>query len=310
MADLKLRGWAIGAALLIGLGLVLKGAYPISLFNIVAISMLIAVAFRFVMLIGEQSFATSAFVGLGAYGAGVATTLLDWPFAVALVIGPLVVLVVSLAFGMLTLRIKGPYFMIIGFAFSEFVRIMLTKTAVIGGVSGMPGIFPPREMDPWLPAFVAAVVVALMFVLYLAEKSDYGKVLLAIRDNEDIARTVGLDVLFYKVSCFMIASFCAAVAGSLMAFVNNVISPGDFTFLVGAYALAYVKVGGEKSLFGAAGGAVVLVLLGSYALGLGAGEHLFYGGAIILAMLLMPEGLFGMAGKLCQRIGLKRSAAR
>jgi branched-chain amino acid transport system permease protein len=135
----------------------------------------------------------------------------------------------------------------------------------------------------------------LLFALYAVEKSDFGKALVAIRDNEDIAKTVGLDVLFFKVACFTIASFCAGVAGSLLAFVNNVISPGDFSFLLASFALAYVKVGGESSIFGAVGGAVILVLLGSFALGLGAGEQLFYGGAIILAMLLMPKGLAGLA---------------
>jgi branched-chain amino acid transport system permease protein len=237
-------------------------------------------------------------MGIGAYGAGVATTLLKWPFGVALLLGPIVVIVVSALFGLVTLRIKGPYFMLIGFAFAEFVRISFTKTAVIGGVSGMPGIFPPRFMEPWMPTFVVLVVLVLLFALYVAEKSDYGKVLVAIRDNEDIAKTVGLDVLFFKVSCLTISAFCAGVAGSLMAFTNNVISPGDFSFLLASFALAYVKIGGESSIVGPVVGAIVLVLLGSYALGLGAGEHLFYGGAIMLAMLLMPRGLVGLGEKL------------
>jgi branched-chain amino acid transport system permease protein len=211
------------------------------------------------------------------------------------------VVAVSILFGYVTLRIKGPYFMLIGFAFAEAVRIMFTKTAIIGGVSGMTGIFAPRFMEPWLSTVVVALVIGLLFALYAVEKSDFGKVLVAIRDNEDIARTVGLNVLFFKVTCFAIASFAAGVAGSLMAFVNNVISPGDFSFLLASFALAYVKVGGQSSIFGAASGAVILVLLGSYALGLGGGEHLFYGGAIVLAMLLMPDGLTGLAEKLWRK---------
>jgi branched-chain amino acid transport system permease protein len=297
MRRVKLPWWIGGAVVAIAISLLVKGAYSISVVNLVAIAILLAVAMRFVMLIGELSFATSAFVGLGAYGAGVATTLLHWPFPLAMLLGPVVVVVASVLFGLVTLRIKGPYFMLIGFAFAEAVRIAFTKTAIIGGVSGMTGIFPPRFMDPWMATFVVSVVVALVFALYAVEKSDFGKALVAIRDNEDIARTVGIDVLFFKVACFAISSFCAGIAGSLMAFVNNVISPGDFSFLLASFALAYVKVGGESSVFGAMAGAIILVLLGSYALGLGAGEHLFYGGAIVLAMLLMPSGLAGLATK-------------
>jgi len=294
--------WATFAVTAVAGTLAVKGSYAISLIHLVAIAALLAASMRFVLLIGELSFASSAFVGIGAYGAGIATTLLDWPFAVALLVGPLMALVVSSLFGLVTLRIKGPYFMLIGFAFSEAVRIMFTKTALIGGVSGMTGIFPPRAMDPWMPAFVVAIVCVLVFALYAIEKSDFGKVLCAIRDNEQIARTVGLNVLHFKVACFAIASFCAGVVGSLMAFVNNVISPGDFSFLLASFALAYVKVGGESSIYGSVTGAIVLTLLGSYALGLGAGEHLFYGGAIVVAMLMLPGGLSEVMAKFWRRM--------
>lgn len=294
MRKLNIGWWIVGAAIAIALTLLVKGAYAVSLINLVAISVLIAACLRFGMLIGEVSFATAAFVGFGAYGAGIATTILKWPFPIAMIIGPLVVVVVSVLFGLVTLRIKGPYFMLIGFAFAEAVRIGLGKVAFIGGVSGMGNIFPPRFLDSWLSTLVVVVVMLLLLGLYAIEKSDFGKVLAAIRDNEDIARTVGLNVLSLKVTCFVIASFCAGVAGSLHAFVNAVISPGDFSFLIAVYALAFVKIGGESSIFGAIAGAIILVLISSFALSLGAAEQFIYGGAIVLAMLFMPQGLVGL----------------
>jgi branched-chain amino acid transport system permease protein len=309
MAKLHLPWWIVGAVIALAVAFLAKGGYAISLVNLVAIAALTAGAMRFVMLIGELSFATSAFVGIGAYGAGVATTLFKWPFAAALVLGPLVVIVTSILFGLVTLRIKGPYFMLIGFAFAEAVRIAFTKTAVIGGVSGMTGIFPPRALDPWFPMLVVGIVIVFLFALYAVEKSDFGKVLVAIKDNENIARAVGINVLACKVTCFAISSFCAGVAGSLHAFVNNVISPGDFSFLLASFALAYVKVGGESSIFGAILGAVLLTLLGSYALGLGGGEHLFYGAAIILAVLFMPSGIVGLWAKPVARAVSSRGVA-
>lgn len=294
MRKLHIHWWVVAAAIGLAMSLLLKGAYAISLLHLVSISVLIAASLRFGMLIGEVSFATAAFVGFGAYGAGVATTILHWPFPVAILIGPLAVLVVSALFGLVTLRVKGPYFMLIGFSFAEVVRIALGKIAFIGGVSGMGNIFLPRGLEPWLPSIVVAVVITLLLGLYAIEKSDFGKVLAAIRDNEDIARTVGLDVLHLKVACFVIASFCAGVAGSLTAFVNNVISPGDFSYLIAVYALAWVKIGGESSLFGAVAGAIILVLVSSFALSLGAAEQFVYGGAIVLGMLFMPQGLAGL----------------
>ena len=155
MRRLSLPWWGAGTAAVLALAFIIQGAYAVSVLDLVAIAALMAASMRFVMLIGELSFAMSAFVGFGAYGAGIATTLLQWPFAVAMLVGPVAVVVASVLFGLVTLRIKGPYFMLIGFAFSEAVRIAITKVDLVGGVSGMPGIFPPRAMDPVMPAFAA-----------------------------------------------------------------------------------------------------------------------------------------------------------
>ena len=292
--NLQLPYWAFGATVALGVTLFVSDLYIASIFNIVSISALIAVSLRFVMLIGELNFATAAFVGIGAYTAGSAITIFDWPFLVALLLGGIVAALVSIVFGYITLRTKGPYFLLIGFAFTEAVRIIYSKSMVLGGNSGMVGIFPPVALDPWMPTFVMAVVIVMVFILYLLERSDFGKVLIAIRDNEDVARTVGLNILFAKIACFAAASFAAGIAGSLHAVVNNVISPGDFSFLLAAFALAYVKVGGEDNIAGPLVGSVLLVVLGSYALGLGGHEHVFYGAAIIIAVLLMPHGIIGL----------------
>ncbi len=201
---------------------------------------------------------------------------------------------VSILFGFITLRTKGPYFLLIGFAFTEAVRILYSKSIALGGTSGMVGIFPPMILDGWMPTFIVAVAALLILGLYALERSDFGKILTAIRDNENVARTVGLNILLVKIACFATASAAAGMAGSLHAFANNVISPGDFSFLVAAFALAYVKVGGEGSIIGPLLGTALLVVLGSYALGLGGGEHIFYGAAIVLAVLLLPHGVTGL----------------
>ncbi len=293
MADPKLPYWGAGIAL--AATLLVRDAYVASVVNLIAIAALTAVSLRFVMLMGELNFATAAFVGIGAYAAGGATTILQWPFVVALVFGGLVAGAVSIVFGCITLRTRGPYFLLIGFAFTEAVRILYSKWPALGGTSGMVGIFPPVALDAWMPTFVTAVSGLMIFALHALERSDFGKILTAIRDNENVARTVGLNILLCKIACFAAASFAAGIAGSLLAFANNVISPGDFSFLGAAFALAYVKVGGEDNILGPILGAVLLVVLGSFALSLGGQENIFYGAAIVLAVLLLPEGITGLA---------------
>jgi len=274
--------------------LLVRDPYLSSVLGLIAIGATLAVSLRFVMLMGELNFATAAFYGIGAYSTAISVTIFEWPFPISLLIGGVVAGLVSLVFGFITLRTKGPYFLLIGFAFTEAVRIVYSKSLVIGGNSGIVGIFPPVALDAWMPTLVMAVASALILGLHFLEKSDFGKILLAVRDNENVARSVGINVLLSKIACFACASFVAGVAGSLHAFVNNVISPNDFGYLVAAFALAYVKVGGESSIAGPVLGAVILVSLGSYALGFGGQEHIFYGAAIVLAVLLLPDGLTGL----------------
>ncbi len=302
MHELRISRWIAFAVATLGFAFFAKDAYVISLINLIALAALTASSLRFIMLIGEVSFATAAFFGMGAYAVGVATTVYQWPFPLALLAGALIATVLSAIFGAITLRIRGPFFMLIGFAFAEAVRLLYTKSDLLGGTSGLVGIYLPQYMDRWLPVFIVAIVLVLIFALYVIERSDFGRVLNAIRDNENLPKTVGINVLACKVICFAIASFCAGIAGGLHAFANNVISPGDFGYLLGAFALAHVKVGGETSVAGPIAGAILLSLLGSYALGLGAGEQLFYGGAIVIAVMLLPQGLTGLVTKAIDRL--------
>lgn len=270
------------------------GGLAASLVLWLAVNVLITASFRFVTLIGELNFAVAGFVGLGAYMAGVGCVLLNWPFVLTLAVSAIFAGLISLVFGYITLRAKGPYFMLIGFAFTEVVRMIYTKIAVIGGSSGMVGIFPPASLDGYFPALVVTVVLALLWALWFIEKSDFGKVLVAIRNNDAIVETVGINVHLTKVLCLGVSSFVAGIAGALLAYSNNVISPGDFGFLLAVYALAYLKVGGETHILGAVVGAIVLTLLGQFALSFGPYEHIFYGAAIVISVLLMPGGLIGL----------------
>jgi len=259
----------------------------------IAIAAVLASTLRFVLLIGELNFAVAAFFGLGAYASGAATTLWQLPFGLSILTSGVVALLASAAFGYVTLRVKGPYFLLIGFAFTEALRILYTRSEWLGGNSGMVGIFPPAVLGDYFPTFVVAVAGALILLLARIEHSHLGRVFVAIRDNDSVVRSVGIPVHAMKVLCFCIASLVAGVAGALQAFSNNVISPLDFSFMLSTFALAYLKVGGERHALGPVVGAVLLVLLASVAQRFGGSEQIFYGAAIVFGVLFMPDGLTG-----------------
>jgi branched-chain amino acid transport system permease protein len=275
--------------------------YSVIVLEWIAINSLLAASLRFVMLIGEINIACVAFFGLGAYASAIATVIFSLPLPVALLLGAAVAALTSVAFGYLTLRTKGAYFLLIGFSFTEVVRLLYTQIDAIGANSGIVGIFPPRSLDAWYPAITVTITVIGLAVLYTIERSTLGKLFLAIRGNERIVLAAGISALGVKISCLAIASFMTGLAGALQAHAANVISSGDFGYVVAVFALAYVKVGGETSIIGTVLGAAALTLVEQYVRGSGALENILFGTAIIAVTLLLPDGLFGSLERLAHR---------
>ncbi|MEX1037077.1 MAG: branched-chain amino acid ABC transporter permease [Sneathiella sp.] len=266
----------------------------------------LAVTLRFVLLIGELNIATAAFFGIGAYTAAVTSTILDWTFFASLLAAPIIAGIVSALFGWITLRTKGPYFLLISFAFTEIVRLLYTKTEVLGGNSGMIGMFPPMELNDYFPAIAITILAAILFALYAVERSNLGRIFKAIQNNEDIPRSVGLNVIGLKILCFVIASAAVGLAGGVHAFTNSVIAPADFTYFVAVLALAYVKIGGEGHIAGPIIGATILTLTGQWLHSFGPYENIFYGAIIIGALLLLPGGIIGLGERFKARSNMRR----
>lgn len=297
-------GWFATAAItaaLLGYCLVGEDEYTQHLLMWSALNAVLAVGLRFMLLVGETNIATGAFYGMGAYVAAVFTTKWNLPFPLALLAGGILAVGVGALFGVITLRTKGPYFMLISFAFTEVVRLIYTRVEWLGGNSGIIGVFPPQVLDPIMPALTILLCGALILMMYLCEKSNLGRVFQAIENNDAIVETVGIDVMHVKLLCLVIAAFALGVAGANHAFVYNVISPGDFSYLVPVFALAYVKIGGDNHVAGSILGAVLLTVLAQALQGSGALQHILFGGAIIASMLILPDGLWGGAGRLLRK---------
>lgn len=271
--------------------------YSISLVVWVLTNAVLAAALRFVLQIGELNIATAAFFGIGAYTTAITAVLLGWPFWLTLVLAPVAAAAISALFGWITLRTKGPYFLLISFAFTEVVRLIYTQSNAVGGNSGLVGMFPPMALDRFYPAFAVALLAATLFALYAVERSDLGRMFKAIRNNDAIPRSVGLNVVLLKVVCVVIAAAAVGLAGGLHAYANNVIAPADFTYFVAILALTYVKIGGEGHPFGPVLGAAVLTLVGQWVAGISAWENIFYGGVIVATVLAVPGGLVGLAAR-------------
>lgn len=284
---------AVAAAFVLAYAMLGSDEYSQHLLMWTALNAVLAVGLRFMLLVGETNIGVGAFYGLGAYIGGICTTKWGVPFPVTLLAGGVLAVLVSIGFGMVTLRTKGPYFMLISFAFTEVVRLIYTRIEWLGGNSGIIGIFPPQAMDPWMSTLTVVLCGALILMMYLCERANLGRVFRAIQNNDAVVETVGIDVVQIKLLCLVISSFAIGAAGSLHAHIYNVISPGDFSYLVPVFALAYIKIGGDANVVGAILGAAVLTVLGQMLQGTGSLEHILFGGAIVASMLVLPDGLLG-----------------
>jgi branched-chain amino acid transport system permease protein len=295
----------LAAGAVLGFALFGQDDYNEHLLMWVALNAVLAVGLRFMLLVGETNIATGAFYGMGAYVGAVFTVKFGLAFPLALLAGGIWAVAASAVFGLITLRTKGPYFMLISFAFTEVIRLVYTRINWIGGNSGLIGIFPPEVMDAWLPALTVVLCSALVLMMYLAERSHLGRIFKAIENNDALVETVGINVVWIKLICLMLASFAVGVAGALHAHIYNVISPGDFSYLVPVFALAYVKIGGDSHVLGPVIGAALLTLIAQALQGSGSLEQILFGGAIVLSMLVLPDGLWGGGRRLLVSLGLR-----
>lgn|GEM_PF-398158 len=272
----------------------------------IALNSLAAACLRFVLLIGEKNVATAAFMGISAYATAIVTVNYGWPFIASILLGSVVAGVGSYLFGIVSLRIKGPYFMLIGFSFTALMGLIYTKWDYVGSNAGIVGIYAPPYMDGWLPALVVTLCGAWLLALYLCERSSLGKLFQAIRDNDSLVASVGVNIISVKILCLVIASVAVGFVGSLTAFTNTIISPPDFQFSVAVFLLAYVMIGGQSHIVGSVLGAAMLTCLDQALQGHSEWEQIVFGGAIVTSMLFAPDGLIGLWTRFVERLATAR----
>ncbi len=259
-------------------------------------------------------------------------TGLDFPFWPMLLVGALVAAVFGILLGAPTLRLRGDYLAIVTLGFGEIVPVVfLNADKYTNGTNGITGIAQPSLYglfgihgfgftDPW-PYYLTIVLIITVSVLFLYRLQDsrLGRAWVAIREDELAAASMGINTITTKLLAFAIGASTSGLAGVFYAAKLSTVSPGDFGFTVSFTALAMVVLGGMGNIWGVSAGAFIiyeiqsqgLKQLGSFVQSLhvpqfGLGpltvdlgsinflnyQYLLYGLALVLMMLLRPEGLF------------------
>lgn len=207
------------------------------------------------------------FVGVGAYTSALLTLKLGWPIPLGILAGALAGALAGVLVGMITVNLKGDYLAIVTLGFAESVRIFTSNEIWLAngtdGLSGIPG--PWRaELGPhgFNLLFLGIVVVAVVIAFFIAERlcySPFGRVLRAVRDDEQVAAVAGKYVLLFKLKAFAIGTGALGLAGALYAHFTSYIAPDLFVPLLTLYIKLSLLVGGLGNNKGALLGAVCVV---------------------------------------------------
>ncbi len=174
---------------------------------------------------------------------------------IAIVIGALVAALMGLIVGIPSLRLKGDYLAIVTLGFAEIIRIVILNIDAVGGATGYP--VPGYANFFWIGIFTIITVVVIHNII----KSNTGRALVSIREDELAAEAMGVNVTRYKVTAFVIGSAFAGIAGVLFAHNNKFLHTNDFQFIRSFEIIIMIVIGGMGSMTGAILGAIIVTLL-------------------------------------------------
>lgn len=262
----------------------------------IAYTMILVLSLNLVVgFLGELSLGHAGFMYIGAYVGGlfshftaeiITSNFLRLLFA--MLIGGLVSAIFGFLVGLPALRLRGDYLAIVTLAFGEIVRGVL-KNIKIEGIIKTPadGFTLPRYKGLFIVAF--AVVLITIFCIQNLVNSKHGRAITAVRDNEIAARSMGINITFYKLAVFAFSAFFAGVAGAIYSN-YSLVGPATFSYNYSIELLVMVVLGGMGSLSGSLISSLVIVFINvklqSYLTGTLAGaKYLVY--AIILIVMMI-----------------------
>ena len=319
----RVDGWiGFGVLLVAGVSvpLLTRDSYHLDVATVILRNLLLTMSLRYVMSTGQLNMAHVSFMGIAAYASALLVTRAGWSFWAALAVAPLLAALAAVPMGRVALRVSGPYYFLISFAFLEVLRLVFNNFFVdyLGGPSGLVEIPPPHPLllTGGAVTFIGKLAQYwLMLVLFLAsaavlirlECSRFGLVNGAIRQGELLAETLGVNVPRYKLGAFVLGAFFAGVAGVFFAHSQRVLHSSDFGLEPMVLLVVFTVIGGAGSVWGPVVGTLVLAVASELLRELHHYEILVYGLVLMVVMLFFPDGLVALPGRVARRFGWGRA---
>ena len=300
----KTTGRTWGKRAILGLLLLLACLLPLTtddpywmhVFILTLIYIIVSASFRTVSISGQLPLAHAAFMGIGAYLAGMASTLLGWPAWVTIPLGAIFAALVGALTAYPFARLRALYYalasLFLGMAMIYAIVAPRNWTGGRPGLTGIPALFPDNRILFYY--LCLALVVLSLLALYRFEHSRIGVTLKAIAQSYLVAGSVGINELFYRILAVAVGCFFAGLAGATYAHYNTVLSYTSFNLGATLWIVIYVLVGGIGSFAGPIVGTVLLVVVPEIFRELKAFVPYVSAGILLLVVYLMPQGLVSL----------------
>jgi len=240
-------------------------AYLVAIGTMTAIYMLLAIGLNLQYgFTGLINFGHVGFFCIGAYAAAI-LSVYGVPEPAGFVLGAVVAALAAWPIGLVSLKLRDDYFAIVTLGFGEVVRLVATSeqwlTNGVQGITGVPPLFAGAVGQPLLVlGLLAAVNAVAALGMRVVVRSPFGRMIGAIRDNEDAVKALGKDPAGFKIQVLMLGSALAGIAGAFYAHYIGYIAPEQFIPLVTFQVWMAVIMGGAGRVSGALAGTVILML--------------------------------------------------
>jgi branched-chain amino acid transport system permease protein len=255
------------AVALIGVPMV-SGQFSLQLANIGGLMAMAAMALTVLTgTAGLLSLGHAAFLGIGAFTAGLLATLYDWPFLATLLAAGIVGLAIGALVSVATLRTSGLYLAVGTFALQAVVGIILIDievkvTAATGILMPVPVLFgvPMRGLIQWWYLIAQAMLMTYLLLAWQM-RSHVGRSWIAARDHSTVAAAMGVSLLGARASVFMLTSFITSVCGAISGYYFGIVQAANYDLHLAIKYITIIALGGLGSLPGAILGAYAIMLL-------------------------------------------------
>jgi branched-chain amino acid transport system permease protein len=256
--------------------------------------------------VGEFPLGHTAFFGIGAYSAALLSVRLGLPIYVTIPLGGIFAAIAGLAIGAVTLRLRGPFFVIVTLCFAEVLRLVANNWIdLTNGPMGVSGIAKPAaiagatgvQQKLWFYYAGLVLVATSLLMGYRFVYSNIGRAAVAVRENRFVAQSIGIWPFYLGLVTFVLAAAVGGLAGAFYAHYISFVGPEVFGFSFMITMIIMVLAGGKGTLAGPVVGAVLVVFLEEYLRDFKDLRFSIFGLIVLGVVVFLPRGLMGFIGR-------------